>query len=313
MHAKTRAQQIARKAHIAHLAERGWTVQDIANDLGVSVPCVQYHLRALEQMWLEQIFRDISLIKARKAAELAAVKKAAWRGYDASSGETADDAPDMEVEDVLSFFGVGDPSKEEPEEGYDLDEPDPNPLALPSAQPSIDRKYPIPTSDDLPADIDPTAGLIRSTPPVEEIHKKGVSSSDFSVRRKVLDGASFQQFKEDGERRLAELRERKATSTPIHLQPRKGLRPRGRPAAGGDPAYLRVVLDAIKSEKDMLGLDAPKKFLGLRISPEDLRGMDDEQLDKMIAKLGGPEILEALESSGRGQMVVSLDDEDRDE
>lgn len=349
IHAKTRTQQLARKAHIAHLAERGWTLADIAAELGVSVPCVQYHLRSIEQMWLDQIFCDMTLIKARKAAELAAVKKAAWESFDASrqaaggDEDSSDVDADEEVEAVLDILGIKDPRKEVDDlVGYDTEEPDPDPypalnypevieatatssspvVEIPDEDEEdvelgvIDRKYPTPTRDDLDEpgiQISDTARLIMTSGSSTNAARAGLSSNEFSKGNVPFTEETFRQFQEDGERRLQALRDRKGRGR-VGLTAKKGLRPRGRPVAGGDPAYLRVVLEALKSEKDMLGLDAPKRFLGLRISPEDVKNMSDDDIDKMIAKLGGPELLQALEAArheggSSSNITITLEEE----
>lgn len=54
----------------------------------------------------------------------------------------------------------------------------------------------------------------------------------------------------------------------------------------GDGAYLKLVLDAIKAEREVLGLDAPKRSIELQITEADIRRMSTDQLEKLAAQLG---------------------------
>lgn len=58
-----------------------------------------------------------------------------------------------------------------------------------------------------------------------------------------------------------------------------------RAKAPGDAVYLRIILETVKAERELLGLDAPKKSVELQITPADISRMSTEQLEKLVAQL----------------------------
>lgn len=269
----TRTQYLSRKAQIAHLAERGWSNSDIAGELGITKEAVQYHLRSLEQIWLETILSDISAIKARKIAELAAVKKAAWGAWDVSSGAgdtlaQAGQVSEVEGEDAAL------------QEALDR-ELDAEPLQI-----TIDQ-------DGEGVDVDETTRIILERVK-DPLPKYGPTATDFTTGRIPLSDETFEKFQEAGEARLERLR--RLGSSP-RLSAKKGQRPRGRPPVGGEPHYLRIIIDAIESERAILGLDAPKRTIDLRLTPQMIREMGDDELERLIEKVGGKDLLTQTDMS----------------
>jgi hypothetical protein len=224
-HGVIRGQQLARKAQIAHMLERGWSVTQIAEELQCAIGTIQAHVRTLEQIWLDQIMVDVSRIKARKVAEYSAVKRAAWHAFDGNEGLMLDEESqivesgyDDVAHHILSKAHAGDRGPEE----FDF-------------------------SNDEEVDAFRSAGMAR----VERFR----SYQDQNIGTKS-----------------------------------RGRTP-GRRGTMAGASYLKIVLDAIQGEKDLLGLDAPKKSLNMTITPAMLRSLSDEQLDKLIAKTGLADIL----------------------
>lgn len=276
-----RAQQISRKAMIAHLTERGWTPSQIADELNCSVQAVNYHLRSLEQIWLDQILVDISMIKARKVAELASLKRAAWTSYDISLGN---DMPlvagsaDADAYDITEDSGVN------PDMEVDLADADGNEIIDVNARDEL--------LDDAEVLDDVTKVLRQRADDPRPQH--GPSASDFAQGRVPFTVDNVRHFQSAGEQRLHDLRERQRRGS-VTLSPRRDYHVKQMPAKlGGEPAFLKIILDAIERESMILGLDAPKRTVDLRLTPQMIREMGDDDLEKMIAKLGGEQLLEDL-------------------
>jgi len=238
-------QQLARKAQIAHMLERGWSTTQIAEELGISTSTVEQHIKALEHIWLQQILKDVTLIKARKLAEYSAVKRAAWHAFDGDEGITG--APVEDVETEGSFEGA--------------------------------------TFDDTTYQI------------MNEAFVDGPKVSDL-----LADGGpDLEEFREAGSKRVERLRSLQGQT----IGDRSSTRKPGRPRVRKEAAFLKIVLDAIAGEKDLLGLDAPKKSLNLNINPENIKHLTDDQLDALIKKTGLTEFINDLSMTDPAEELSS--------
>lgn len=324
VHNTSRHQQMTRKAFIAHLLERGWGVEDIAAELDTTVENVKYHARSLEQIWLEQILQDISLIKARKIAELAAVKRAAWDAFDKS----VDKPVPVLIDTPSDYAGVDDgdtitsesssftsptpqaPSTQSPRTGGAIVVDTTTGEILGEAVP-VERKEGGDNEDEPGYDIDETTKVI-----LNKAHKPiptfGPTSSKYTRDHEHMSEEGFAEFQAAAEQRLQYHRTHTpATQVSLKAQSdeemygqkrykksRGGMKP-----DHGEPAYLKIILDAIERESAILGLDAPKRSVDLKLTPDALRQMTDDQLEGLIKRLGGRDMLEDLGLQALGDSI----------
>lgn len=284
-------QQLSLRARAAHLLSRGYNTVALAQELGVSITRARHLVASCENMWHEEIVRSISLIKARQMVELGAVKRAAWEGWDRTHG-----APEVkELYDSDEEAGAGAGAEVV---GGEL-ELSPGVTLVDSLDQMIDEV------------LHDVGGIESLTPEAREVLRG--ANEDVVAALMQRANPSPVDYSEDPvawEREAVARLEahRIRTTTPIgDTRSSQGKKIKG---MAGDPAYLKLVLESIAQERAIMGTDAPRRQMNLNITPEGLREMSDDELERKIRKLGGTELLdsfaeEAESSSGDTQPVVA--------
>jgi hypothetical protein len=267
-HPGTSANQLSVRAQVAHLLERGYTPTMIAQELRVSINAAKRVIEQVEMMFYDQIMADMSILKARKISELAAVKRAAWAGWDRGHGEPV----------------IGELYDDEPLEIVEVPE-----LLTQALDEALDG-----------------VGGEGLTTEQRSLVAQGAGQDLMTVLMNRANPQPDPTFEEDpegwraaAERRLEE--HRYVTSGAFAsayegraANPRSVKKSKDKPT--GDPVFLKLVLEAIAQERALLGLDAARRQLNLNLTPQALREMSDDEIERKLRKLAGPDALSQFES-----------------
>jgi hypothetical protein len=81
---RPKAQRLADRAKIAELRLKGWTQQQIAQAVDISLRTCIRELEILHRQWREEASEDIAAIKARELHKLDRMESEAWREWERS-------------------------------------------------------------------------------------------------------------------------------------------------------------------------------------------------------------------------------------
>ncbi len=87
------AYTLFRQAQIARLLSQGYSAPHIAATLRLSLSTVKAHIAKIEAAWALATLESVSIQKARKIAELQAIIRQAWQGWNMSAGITEPELP----------------------------------------------------------------------------------------------------------------------------------------------------------------------------------------------------------------------------
>lgn len=268
-------QQLSLRARAAHLLSRGYNTVALAQELGISLRGARRLVLSCENMWHEEIVRSISIIKARQLAELGAVKRASWEGWDRTHGAS-------EIRELY------DTDEQAAEGGDGSDGSDGDGLVLSPGVSLVDS-----LDEVLDEALEEVGGVVSLSEEARELlHGASEDVVAALMQRANPKPVNYANDPEAWEREAMARLEAHRIRTTVAISETRSSQAKKVKAAAGDPAYLKLVLEAIAQERAILGTDAPRRQMNLNLTPETLKEMSDDELDRKIRKLGGTELLD---------------------